>query len=196
MYRSYSRVVTQFTSRALSIVHRPRSVATFIQSSNRSVRPTHTLCNLAVWKPTFNHTEGTIVPDIPWLVLMKMFCWLFNVKNTDLIMTVKKVPKISWLRKFCNFCILHVHMHIMKITQYSCQTYHASVTTLQERIYQLKKVSHFYLTLKKSKFWKWCVFIESEYIFLSQNKKIKCSSVNPTFSCIKWGSQEFITRLF
>ena len=91
-----------------------------------------------------------------------MFCWLFNLKNTDLIMTVKKVPKISWLRKFCNFCILHVH--IMKITQYSRQANSFFDDNFTILYLLVEKVSHFYLQLKKSKFLKWCFFIESEYI--------------------------------
>ena len=55
-------------------------------------------------------------------------------------MTVNKVPKISWLRKilqFLHFARAHAN-HENHAVFLSTQT-HASVTTLQYRIYPLKK---------------------------------------------------------
>ena len=134
-----------FTSRALYIVHRPRSVVPFNQSSNRSVRTTHTLCNFGGMKahlqPYRGHDGDRRYLDVPLACSYEMFCWLFNVKNTDLIMTVKKVPKISWLRKFAIFAFCTCTCTSWKSRSIRVKQTHASVTTLQHRIfiYQLKK---------------------------------------------------------
>ena len=140
-----------FTSRAFSIVHRPQSA---LQLGDMK----------AHLQPYRGHNVDRRYLGAPLACSCEVFCWLFNLKNVDLIMTVKKVPKILWLRKFCNFCILHVHMHIMKITQHSCQTNSCFSDNFTIPYLSVEKVSHFYLKLKKSKFLKWCVFSESEYI--------------------------------
>ena len=144
-----------FTSRALSIIHRP--VALCLSTNLANVvceQPIHS----ATW--LYKSPPSTIQRARWRLMLLRcpigLFSWnvllAFNVKNPDLIMTVKKVPKILWLGKFCNFSILHVHMHIMKITQYSCQTNSCFGDNFTIPYLSVEKVSHFYRRLKKSKF--------------------------------------------
>ena len=115
MYRSCWHVVTR--SRPGRCLSSTDPVALCL-STNRAIVVCEQPIRSATWR---NESPPSTIPRARWRsTLLRrpigLFLWnvllAFNVKNPDLIMTVKKVPKISWLWKFCNFLhFARAHAH-------------------------------------------------------------------------------------
>ena len=138
-----------FTSRELSIVHRPVALCL---STNQAMVVREQPIRSTTW---LYESPPSTIPRARWRpTLLRrpigLFLWnvllAFYLKNTDLIMTVKIVPKISWLRKFEIFAFCTCTS--WKSRSIRVKQTHSSVTTLQYCIYQLKKSVMFTLNYR------------------------------------------------